>query len=298
MMSLVLAAAGQTGDRVSASLAHNYIAASYYHWGRWDDALRHIDQAIQIRTEIGDMDGLAVSIDNRSQVLLRCGRYTEARKSSERGIRIVAEAGVAPVYLAHLHAEVGLASLWMGDFDTAERCFRHHLAFADECGSDSVRGIAYAHLGALALRRGSFTAALVFLEQAVELNSVGNPSLVAEAVCDLGSAHRGLGHIERGLHFHSQALATMRQCGFLFGECEVRIELAITLHLAGQDDEAKDQVNKALDIADRLNLQPQRAKALDVLATITDDDTLRAQATALYEQLGLPRSPITPTLEG
>jgi thioredoxin-like negative regulator of GroEL len=95
----------------------------------------------------------------------------------------------------------------------------------------------------------------------------------------------------------------MQSCGSLFGECDVRIELAVTLHLAGERDEALDHLREALDIAERLNIDPQRARTLDVLAGIldtTDPDTAntyRARADAIYQRLDLPRPPTAPTLE-
>jgi DNA-binding SARP family transcriptional activator/tetratricopeptide (TPR) repeat protein len=297
MMSLVLEAARHEGSQMLAGLAHNYLAASYYHWGRWDEALGHIDEAIALRTESGDLSGLAVSIDNRTQVLVRSGRYAEARESSEHGLRTLAQTGVSPILLAHLQAELGLACLLMGDLEAAERHLRHHLAIAEERNADSARGPAYAHLGALELRRGRSAIAVAYLERALRLNTVGNPILLAETVCDLGSAHRSLGDLEQALQLQHQALNTTLQYGFLSGECEVRIELAITLQQFG-DDEAKDHLNQALAITHRLNLLPQRAKALDVLAEITKDPTLHDEATAIYTQLGLPRPPTPPTLEG
>jgi tetratricopeptide (TPR) repeat protein len=152
-------------------------------------------------------------------------------------------------------------------------------------------------LGNLELRRGNFARALELLELSFEIYVSGDPDNRAEMIYSLGSAHRGLGDYVQAQHHQRNALQIMEHCGALFGECDVRIELAITLHLAGEEDEAKEHIDKALHIADRLHLLPQRAKALDVLATITDDETLRAEATALYEQLGLPWSPMTPTLE-
>jgi hypothetical protein len=66
----------------------------------------------------------------------------------------------------------------------------------------------------------------------------------------------------------------MQNSGVLFGECEVRIELAITLHAAGETTEAIDHLKQALDIAERLDLQPQQAKAREVLATLQETPTL------------------------
>jgi thioredoxin-like negative regulator of GroEL len=75
----------------------------------------------------------------------------------------------------------------------------------------------------------------------------------------------------------------MLECGTVFGEAGVGIELAITLHQAGQNDEAAEHLHEALDLADRLDLQPQRAKALDTLATIMPEDLPRPGRTATLE---------------
>jgi tetratricopeptide (TPR) repeat protein len=297
MMSQVLETARQHDDRMLAGLAHNYMAGSYYHWGRWSEALKHIDEAIALRIEVGDMAGLAMSVDNRGQILNRCGRYAEAKESCESGLKTVSEAGVALMSSANLYSEIGLANLHMGNFAAAEHWFRRHLAYAKECGSDGALRVSYSHLGLLELRRGRFSEALTILDRTMEFSTAGNPVILAETVCDLGCAHRGLGQVEKALRLQRQALATMLQQGFLLGECEVRIELAITLRLAGENDEAQEHLRKALAITHRINVLHQRAKALDVLATITKDPTLHDEATAIYTQLGLPRPPTPPTLE-
>ncbi len=66
----------------------------------------------------------------------------------------------------------------------------------------------------------------------------------------------------------------MQEGGAVFGECDVRIELAITLHEAGQPAGAADHLKQALDIADRFDFQPQRVKALETLATLGKEHTL------------------------
>jgi hypothetical protein len=94
------------------------------------------------------------------------------------------------------------------------------------------------------------------------------------------------------------------QCGDLYGECDVRIELGITLHLAGDDEQALHHLRLALDIAERLQVAPQRARALDGLATVlaaTDPgqaDELKSRADGIYQELDLPRPANPVTLEG
>src|SRR5207248_10382146 len=158
---------------------------------------------------------------------------------------------------------------------------RRHLSAAEEAHSAVEQGVAYAHLGSLELRRDNFARARDLLELGFQTYVSGDPDNRGEMICCLGSAYRGLGDYVQAQYHQQQALETMKRCGALYGECDVRIELAITLHEAGDNDEARDQVNTALEIADRLNLLHQRAKALDVLATITQDTTLHDEATAI-----------------
>jgi tetratricopeptide (TPR) repeat protein len=293
-MSLVLTTAEGTGDRRVLGLARNYLAASDFHRGRWEDSLKHVDRAIDLRAEDGDIEGLVASLKNRTQVLVRGGRYAEAKQTGERALKITMQANVSRALTGSLELALGVTHACLGDIDAAEYWFQRQVAQAEKHGPEAALGAACAHLGGLELRRGRFADALGLLERASHLWITGNPSLLAETTCDIGSAHRGLGNLTQALNSQREALATMEKYGAVFGECDVRIELALTLYRVGEQDEATDHVRKALDIADRLNLQPQRAKALLTLATITNDEDLRRQAAAHYRKLGLP----TPTLEG
>ncbi len=192
--------------------------------------------------------------------------------------------------------------MMLGDVSLAEDYFRRHLTVALAFGIHEPLGTAYAHLGELELLYGQPAVALGLLERALELRSDETVTR-AEVIRHIGNAYRGLGDLAKAHDYHDQALVTMEECGDLYGECDVRIELGVTLHLMGEDKEALDHLRRALDIAERLQIAPQRARVLDELASVlaaTDPaqaQELRSQADAIYQELDLPRPPNPVTLE-
>jgi DNA-binding SARP family transcriptional activator/tetratricopeptide (TPR) repeat protein len=293
MMSQVGTVAKRTDDRPAIGLAHNFVAGSCFARGRWDEALANLDTAIVVRTELGDSAGLQSSLANYALVLINTGRFTEARYFLERAIRTIAPMQTAGV--AALHLELGVADMWLGDFDRANQNFQHYLSTGQ--GSKVALSLGYSHLGAMALRQARYQEAHAFLQKSQEIGVDLDPWIIAERTCDLGSALRGLGDLEQALACQRRALWMSTVSVYPFGECDARIELATTLRQAGQSDEAMTHATIALEVANRLALRHQSARALHTLALIKGDDDLRAQAEALFDELGLPRPVPAPTLE-
>jgi tetratricopeptide (TPR) repeat protein len=235
-------------------------------------------------------------------VLIRCGRYQEALRSFEEALKIDLDSD-AGHRIPDMITNIGLTHMMLGHVSHAEDYFRRHLRMAHDCGVREELGTAYAHLGELELLKGRYALALDLLERALELRD-DERGLRAEVVCDIGNAYRALGELAKAQDCHQQALTTMEDCGDLYGECDVRIELGATLHLKGEARQALDQLRQALDIADRLQVAPQQARALDELAKVlvaTDPSQaseLRSRADAIYQELDLPRPANTATLEG
>jgi tetratricopeptide (TPR) repeat protein len=301
IQQLTLQSAIEVGDHVTAGLMYNYLAGTYHRQGRWDDAFFHVDRAIAIREQLGDKRGQAISINNRGRILMRCGRFREGLDCFLQGLAVNIQAESPAAMIADGYANIGVAYMQVGDYKAAAEYLTRHrnLALPDKASFE--RGAGYSHLGKLELRLGRFSKALDFLEQGAALRAGDDPPGVAEVMCDIGSAHRGLGNLELAAYHQRQALLTIEESGYLSAESGVRIELGITLHLAGEDEDALVQLRRALDIAERLQIAPQRARALDELANIlaaTDPgqaQELRSQADAIYHALDLPRpaSPVT-----
>jgi DNA-binding SARP family transcriptional activator/tetratricopeptide (TPR) repeat protein len=299
---LALRSAHAADDEATAAILHNYLAGTYDRQGRWQESYRHLAQAISIRKQIGDRTGQAGSMTNRGRVLLRCGRYAEALRSFEDALAVRLDAKSDQIRVGDTLGNIGLTHMMLGNRARAENYFQQHLTIALASGVPEELGTAYAHLGELELLKGRYSVALDLLQRAVELRN-DEPVIRADVIRNVGNVYRGLGELGKAEHHQLEALRTMEDCGDLYGECDVRIELGVTLHLKGETNQALDQLRQALDIADRLQVAPQEARALDELAKVlaaTDPSQaseLRSRADAIYQELDLPRPANPVTLE-
>src|SRR5205814_4930551 len=124
----------------------------------------HIDPSVALRRRISDQFGLATSLNNRGQVLLRTSRYAEALHSTEEAVHLLDEDSETRSRAFYWYVNLGHANMLLGDYTAAERWFRRHLSAAEEAHSAVEQGVAYAHLGSLELRRDNFARARDLLE--------------------------------------------------------------------------------------------------------------------------------------
>src|SRR5947207_13341068 len=97
MLNVLVRSAEKPGDQSVLGLVHNYLAATALHRGRWQEAVEHIDVALDARKAVGDLLGWAVSLSNRTKILIGWGRCAEAAESAERAVKACRDAG-APTF--------------------------------------------------------------------------------------------------------------------------------------------------------------------------------------------------------
>jgi DNA-binding SARP family transcriptional activator len=299
---LAIEAAHRSGEPHGVAVSHNDIAAMHFRRGRLDEALRHVDQAIAIRGELGDWALQATSLINRGFVLHHGGRYHEAIDAMHTALQLRLEhCGDNGEEILTSYAEIGKVYAYMGNYAAAETNLRRHLALAEIHDSDYLRLRYYAQLGDLRVRQGRYAEAVELNSHARHLWSTdADPPNRADTILRLGAAYRGLGRIHDALRCHQEALTIMEESRSIFGECDARIELGITLHASGDPSGALREYRQALSITEQLDLKLQTAQAMDgIAAVLTDEDPTQAQdlqnrATALYTQLGLQRPKCDP----
>ena len=245
--------------------------------GRMDEARRHLDQALALRSALGQSDGVACF--ELGVVQRQTGAMQEARATYERALAIDRELGddeaQAKVLnsLAIVHAE-------QGRFDEARAHFESALALSRELGDRRQEGLVLGNLGSLNTEQGRLRsgreqseAALAIhrdtgerIEEGQTLTNIAflylaegraedarSNFLAALAIAqDAGNRrHEGiiLGHLgalecEHGrldaAHLHyDQALAIHRAVGNRRSEGETLAQLADLLARQGRGEEAR-----------------------------------------------------------
>ena len=289
-----LACARRAGEPPGVAAHLNNIAGIHYKNGRWDQALRYIDQAIAIRATLDDPLLHSSSLANKAGLLQRMGDLRGSLATAELAVQVGQTHGRRPTEFG-IQLIIGRIHTCMGDFAAAERQFRAMLEAPPSSVDTAIPGAALAHLGGLSLYRGQFAEALEQLTSALADPDFRIPLFVALAMSWLGSAQCALGQPDEGVRQLRRALDMMVEHGENVGGCEVRSSYATGLQAAGDVEGALEQSRQALAFAERLGLPHHQARALDGMAdALAGPDPgrsagLRARADTIYRRMGVVR---------
>lgn len=219
-------------------------------------AIRHYQQSLTLRRQVGDLWGQGATLNYLGLVLDRLGRYTEALDHYRQALTLRREVGDQRGEGATLTC-AGM---------TYERLERYAEAAAH-------------HKQALALMR-----------------TTGDKQGEGAALGNLGNIYRRMARYDEALAHHQQTLTAMREVGDRNSESEVLNDLGETYLAMGQIDDALGQHRHALALARDVHVRPQAARAHNGIAhalNSTDPDAARQhwlQALDIYRALGVPEA--------
>jgi tetratricopeptide (TPR) repeat protein/transcriptional regulator with XRE-family HTH domain len=213
IQSAALAAAGRLGERAAIAQAHAEIARPYGRIGRYDDAERHLRQALELHRELGDEVRQASDHIGLSWVQQGRGSHREAIPHGLEALALYRSASRRNGQASALNS-VGWNHALLGDHQLAHDYCQQALAIHQETGD----------------RSGA-----------------------ANTWDSLGYIHRQLGEYQHAVDCYRQALAGYRALGNRYLEADSLIHLGDTYQAAGERDAAWDAWQQALAILDELS---------------------------------------------
>ena len=174
-----LASARGARDFTTRSLCLNVLGSCCLRVGRYEDALKYYQQALQLATARGELHNAAASSDHVALVLKWLGRYDEALRMSLESLvahrRLGDVAGEA--LCLNNHAALHLAQQ---DYASAGTYLRESLVLCDRDGLIGTRMYVLANLTEVELKAGNAAAAEDCARRAIEVAAtVGNRSVVS-----------------------------------------------------------------------------------------------------------------------
>lgn len=291
-----LAAAEVLGDAAAAATMHNYLAAAFYRYGLWDQAIWHLERYGHI-TRRAARDRVEEAAVNRQLALLYAdaGQYPEAAAACDQALSSARISG-DPYTLALAVVNAGHIYLLLGRHQEALAYSRRGLALARaHGGNDRLIASALAHVAMARARLGQPHAALRLLIAALKGRKRAKDGYgEAETLNELGVVCRKVGRVDAAAAHHRQALAMMRERGYRQGECVVYNDFARTLWESRDVVGALELYRRALEGATKLHHKYNESRALDGIAAClrdTDPESARrhwVRALQLYRELDVP----------
>ncbi|MFC4533535.1 AfsR/SARP family transcriptional regulator [Sphaerisporangium dianthi] len=229
---VALKAAQRIGDRTGMAHAHRGLARASADLGRHDEAMLHLDRALELFASAGDGVAQAHTHRNLSWVLELRERYEGALVHAQQAYDLFQAAGHRPGQAASLNA-VGWYHALLGRHERALAHCRRALALLEELGD--------------------------LYGQADTLDS-------------LGYALHHLGRYEEATASYQSALELYRRLGVRYAESDTLTRLSDTHLSAGRAEQARDALREALAGLDELGhpgAAPVRARlrALELPST-------------------------------
>jgi tetratricopeptide (TPR) repeat protein len=110
---------------------------------------------------------------------------------------------------------------------------------------------------------GEFKRAIDFSEKAISISQeIGDRTIEARALGNLGIAHRNFGELEKAGEYYSRQLNITREVGDRLGEGSAQYNLALSLEAAGDPASAVAEMRRAAAILEEVRSPlAERAKA-------------------------------------
>ncbi|MEO3808728.1 BTAD domain-containing putative transcriptional regulator [Sphaerisporangium sp. B11E5] len=203
----------RSGEPATEAGGHQQIGHAYIQMGRFDEARGHLEQALALHRQAGELPGQGQTHYSFAVLLGRQDRHREALEHARRCLALFRAAG-------HAHGQaLALNTVGWVHAELDE----HHEALA-HCGQ------------ALAL-----------------FETIGDPHGQGESWDRLGYAHHHLGHHAEAIACYEHALNHLRRLGDRYWEAGVLTHLGDTHEAAGDVPAARAVWRRALGILDDLD---------------------------------------------
>ncbi|MFD9702585.1 tetratricopeptide repeat protein [Lentzea sp. NPDC059081] len=256
-----LRAARRAGEDGLLAAALTNLGALRRLLGDYDQAARHLREAVELHRRTGDDYGAARASSNLGIVQERLGEHDEAASLHLEALALHQRLGsrygeaAALLNLGNAYSRPGHHADAVEYLERALDLFRR---LDDAVGQAS----ALSNLGDVCASLRRYPDAVRHLSEAQEMfQRLDHSYGVASALSNLGTVHTRLGDWAEAHRCYTSALEMFRDIGHRYGEANVLNGLGEILRTAGRLDEARDAHTSALRIATETGDQDERDRA-------------------------------------
>ncbi|GLW93225.1 AfsR/SARP family transcriptional regulator [Actinokineospora globicatena] len=259
--------------------------------------------ALQLFVDLNDNLGRANALSGLGIVDLLKGWYGSAAGRFSQARALYLELGDR-LGVANMLRQLGSTHLELGELATAAELFDASLRLFVELDDQVGRADVLHDLGAVLVARGEYSAARHTLGEALDVYATHNaPVGRGNIYLRLGLAHHGEGDLDQAADSLAEALRHYAGAGYHLGTMWVRLALGdLALDQGSSKEHARDHLDFALALSQRIDSEINQAHALLGLARLVEDepdsDAVRMadEALTIYRKLGSPRSTVAAAL--
>jgi tetratricopeptide (TPR) repeat protein len=239
-------AARLTGDRAAEATALTSLAVVDRQLGRYESAIDHLQQAVNLFRQTGDRTGETRALTDLGIVELLLGRYEQATGHLQQALALCQQAGDRAAE-AWVLDNLGFVNFRQGRYEQATGHLQQALALFRETGERAGEAHALADLGCVDQLVGRYEQAISNLQQALTLwGEDGVRAGEVYALNGLGEVLLATGRPDQARAHHATALELASQLGYRYELARAHNGLAHACHASGDLDLARHHWREAL----------------------------------------------------
>jgi tetratricopeptide (TPR) repeat protein len=241
------------------ALAINNIGNVHWLRGEYDNALKHYEESLEIRKKIDDQQGIAISLFNIGNVHFWRGEYNRAHKFMERSKEICEEN--EDLYgTAYCLNSLGYLNLNKRDYDRTINCYKKSLVINEKIGSQRLMANAYWGVSEAYFQKKNLEKAKDYSNLAFNLyEKIGAKDSIAFPMKVFGMIYREQKKWKESIESFEKAIKNimvvqdeMIISPTIFELGLTHFEFGLMWKDKGDSERAKEHLNKALDVFEKL----------------------------------------------
>jgi class 3 adenylate cyclase/tetratricopeptide (TPR) repeat protein len=251
------------GNEVMQSKSVRKTSEIYHNQGRYDDALRTLDEAEEMLT--GDDE--EQMFEKSQTCIMRCwilrlmGEMEEAVKEGEKGLTIaddlhkLGKLDEREINLLRVRGFNNLGTVFYnkGKYDRTIELYQKCLDISEQAGDKRGRGVAIRNLGLVYYEKGESDKAIEFFKKGLNIfREIGTRRLIGVANSDMGSVFAVNGEYDKAIEYYGKALKIFVETGNKHRLGEVNGGLGGIYQNRGKYDKAIGFYQKAIQLFEEI----------------------------------------------
>lgn len=246
-MEQALALGHELGDRQGVSVSLNTLGHVAKILEDYGAATGLFEQSLAISKELDDRRGMAQSLNDLGSVAQVQGDHIATRNFKEQSLAICRELGDRRGMVRALN-DLGYSEYRLGNYAVAVTLHEQNLAICRELGDKQAIAFSLNNLGLVAQMQGKLDSARSFHEQSLAIRrELGDKQYIMWSLCNLGVTAFGKGDYARARSVYEEGLAVAREIGSNLGIAQALCSLANVSYMQSDYSTARSRYIEGLD---------------------------------------------------
>jgi len=265
-------------------ITFNDIGWLYANQGRYEEALDHYQEALDIHREVGNRTGEGTSLNNIGLVYYEQGRYEEALDHYQQALEVARTVDNRTGEGITLN-NIGLVYAAQGRYEEALNHYQQALAIAREVNNRSGEGRTLDSIGLIYNVQGRYEETLNYYQQALSIQrDVGDRQGESTTLNNIGLIYYEQGRYDDALEHFQQALSIQRDIGDRQGESTTLNNIGLIYYKQGRYENALDHYYQALEIASSISNRSEEGNVLHNIGLLYDAQGRYDEALEQYQE--------------